>query len=157
MKLLIYAGFLYLIGISVVILLKPVLMFTKDGIWKEFGLGRDTDRYTWMPFWLFAIIWAIMSYIVVVLVASSNTLPGVPVYNEVVVNSSETPVNVNNSNKSSGNKGSNRKASSEMKPGYYVLDAEETIRKGIPKYTYLGPETPNIIFKTAASTADFDD
>jgi hypothetical protein len=150
MKLLIYAGFLYLIGISVIILLKPTLMFTNDGIWKEFGLGRDTDKYTWMPFWLFAIIWAIMSYLFVVLVASSNTLPGVPVYNEVVVNSTEAPINLSNK---SGNKPSGKKVSQqtslEMKPGYYILDAEETIRKGIPKYTYLGPDTPNIIFKTA--------
>lgn len=150
MKLLIYAGFLYLIGISVIILLKPALMFTGDGIWKEFGLGRNSEKYTWMPFWLFAIIWAIMSYLFVVLVASSNTLPGVPVYNEVVVNSSEAPVNKTSNSKISSKKTLHSSSSAlEMKPGYYILDAEETIRKGIPKYTYLGPETPNIIFKTA--------
>ena len=51
-------------------------MFNEDGEWKEFGLGRHPDRYTWLPFWLFAILWAILSYLMVLTLSapsSSNT------------------------------------------------------------------------------------
>jgi hypothetical protein len=65
MSLLIYAGLLYLAGISIILILKPDLMFGKDGTWKEFGLGRNKEKYTWLPFWLFAIIWSIVSYIII--------------------------------------------------------------------------------------------
>ena len=37
-------------------------------------------------------------------------------------------------------------APSDMKSGYYILDVNETMKKGIPKYTYLGPEAPNLIY-----------
>jgi hypothetical protein len=79
MKLLVYSGALYLIGISIILVLKPDLMFSKEGTWKEFGLGRDKMKYTWMPFWLFSIIWSILSYMLVLLMAGSNGLPGVSV------------------------------------------------------------------------------
>ena len=48
MSLLIYSGLLYLAGISIILILKPELMFAKDGTWKEFGLGRNKQKYTWM-------------------------------------------------------------------------------------------------------------
>ena len=34
----------------------------------------------------------------------------------------------------------------EMKPGYYILNAEETAKKGVPKYIYLGPEPPRLVY-----------
>ena len=64
-------------GISVILILKPELMFAKDGAWKEFGLGRNKHKYTWMPFWLFAISWAIISYVVILVIASNTGLSGV--------------------------------------------------------------------------------
>jgi hypothetical protein len=36
----------------------------------------------------------------------------------------------------------------EMKKGYYILDANETARRGIPKYIYLGPESPQLVFRS---------
>ena len=68
MYLLIYSGLLYLLGISIVLMLKPEIMFSADGKWKEFGIGRAKERYTWLPFWLFAIMWAIMSYMMVLVI-----------------------------------------------------------------------------------------
>ena len=47
-------------------------MFSKDGNWKEFGIGRSKERYTWMPFWLFAILWAILSYTIVLVIVSNS-------------------------------------------------------------------------------------
>jgi hypothetical protein len=34
----------------------------------------------------------------------------------------------------------------DMKKGYYILDTNETMKKGIPKYIYLGPEAPNLVY-----------
>lgn len=150
MSLLIYSGFLYLLGISVVLILKPELMFAKDGSWKEFGLGRNKNKYTWLPFWLFAISWAIISYVVVLVIASATGLGGVsnnidvPVQNdslepENVSIKSMTPVLSNNLKKKPN-------TVDDMKPGYYILDANETIKRGVPKYIYLGPEAPNLVY-----------
>jgi hypothetical protein len=74
MTLLIYAGLLYLLGVSIVLAIKPELMFTKEGKWKEFGLGRSREQYTWMPFWLFAIGWAIIAYTILLVIASHTGL-----------------------------------------------------------------------------------
>jgi hypothetical protein len=156
MTLLIYSGLLYLIGISVVLILKPELMFTKDGSWKEFGLGRNKQKHTWMPFWLFAISWAIISYICVLVIASTTGLGGVsnnidvPVKNnsiepENVSMKAMSPVLSNNIIKKSS------LTSNDMKPGYYILDVNETVKKGVPKYIYLGPEAPNLVYNNGES------
>ena len=95
MSLLIYAGLLYLMGISAILILKPELMFAKDGSWKEFGLGRNKQKYTWMPFWLFAILWSIISYVFVLVIASNTGLGGVSNNIDIPVqNNSIEPENV---------------------------------------------------------------
>lgn len=126
-------------------------MFAKDGTWKEFGLGRSKHKYTWMPFWLFAIMWAIVSYIIVLVIASNTGLAGVsnnidvPVQNDALEpeNISMKAMKAMSANVSSPKKPAN---SNEMKPGYYILDANETIKKGVPKYIFLGPEAPNLVY-----------
>ena len=62
---LVIAGLLYLSGIAVMLTIKPRFMFTEEGVWKEFGIGRNPATHTWMPFWLFAILWALVCYILV--------------------------------------------------------------------------------------------
>ena len=63
MEILWLAIFLYSIGLAVVLHFKPALMFhPTTGAWKEFGYQRGS-RYTIFPFWLFAIVWALMSYV----------------------------------------------------------------------------------------------
>jgi hypothetical protein len=45
---------------------------------------------------------------------------------------------------------SNKKITSQnMKNGYYILNEAETMKKGVPKYIYLGPESPNLVFHSA--------
>ena len=39
----------------------------------------------------------------------------------------------------------------DMKPGYYILDVNETVKKGVPKYIYLGPDTPNLVYTNGES------
>ena len=54
---------IYLLGVTIVLYLRPALMFHPGGTWKEFSLNQDPN-HTWMPFWLFSILWAIVSYLV---------------------------------------------------------------------------------------------
>lgn len=151
MTLLIYSGLLYLIGISVILILKPEMMFAKDGTWKEFGLGRNKHKYTWLPFWLFAISWAIMSYIIVLVIASATGIGGVSNNIDIPVQANSIePNNVSMKAMSPvlANSMSRKKPSSvdDMKPGYYILDTNETMKQGIPKYIFLGPEAPNLVY-----------
>lgn len=147
MSLLIYAGLLYLVGISIILILKPNLMFAKDGSWKEFGLGRNNHKYTWMPFWLFTIFWAIISYVIILIIASTTGLAGVSNKIDIPLqNNSIEPQNISMKSMTPVLPKNKISSSNDMKSGYYILDVNETVKQGIPKYIYLGPETPNVIY-----------
>jgi hypothetical protein len=152
MSLLIYSGLLYLAGISIILILKPELMFCKDGTWKEFGLGRNKQKYTWLPFWLFAISWSIISYVIVLVIASNTGLGGVSNNTDIPVQTdSLEPQNVSKkAMKPSLEEGVVNKPNS-TKPGYYILNTNETIKHGVPKYIYLGPEAPNLVYQNSES------
>lgn len=164
MSLLIYAGLLYLLGISIVLMIKPELMFSEKGIWKEFGIGRPSATYTWLPFWLFSMIWAILSYLIVLLIASHTGLAGVHTPTDVSI-TTETldPEYVSRKSSSShavsghsvsGHSVSKKKmAPSDMKDGYYMLDRNETGKRGVPKYIYVGPEAPHMIYHQMDASA----
>ena len=145
MSLLVYSGLLYLLGISIILFYRPELMFNEDGKWKEFGLGRNQQQYTWMPFWMFAIMWAILSYIIVLVIVSHITEPIAMTEINVSAEMIE-PVNVSTKAMSANVPKKIPASINEMKSGYYILDVNETVKKGIPKYTYLGPEAPNLIY-----------
>ena len=150
MSLLIYSGLLYLAGISIILILKPDLMFCKDGTWKEFGLGRNKQKYTWMPFWLFAISWSIVSYVIVLVIASNTGLGGVSNITDIPVQTDALePQNISKKAiKPSLEEGIVNKPNS-TKPGYYILNTNETIKHGVPKYIYLGPEAPNLVYQNS--------
>jgi hypothetical protein len=156
MSLLIYAGLLYLAGISTILLLKPELMFAKDGSWKEFGLGRNKQKYTWMPFWLFAISWSIISYVIVLVIASNTGLGGVSNNIDIPVQTNSIePQNVSMKAIKPATEGVTQKSSSnEMKPGYYILNTNETIKHGVPKYIFLGPEAPNLVYQNSITETE---
>ncbi len=141
MKTLLYSGVLYLAGVAVILLLQPELMFTKEGTWKEFGIGRDSHKYTWMPFWLFTVMWAILSYLIVSTLSGSSehSTPPVSIPNMSISDSLTTQKSVRST------------APINLQPGYYILDVEESAKKGFPKYIFLGPEAPNIIYNNGAS------
>ena len=176
MSLLIYSGLLYLAGISIILILKPELMFAKDGSWKEFGLGRNRQKYTWMPFWLFAMSWSIMSYIIILIIASNTGLGGVSNNIDIPIQTNSLePQNVSTkaikpseefsmpSIKSATNKSVTNKSAADksvtntsapdklaIEPGYYILNTNETIKHGVPKYIYLGPEAPNLVYQNSS-------
>jgi hypothetical protein len=117
-------------------------MFSEKRIWKEFGIGRPSATYTWLPFWLFSMIWAILSYLIVLLIASHTGLAGVHTPTDVSI-TTETLDPEYVSRKSSSKK---KIAPSDMKDGYYMLDMNETSKRGVPKYIYVGPEAPHMIY-----------
>jgi hypothetical protein len=143
MRRLIVAGLIYLTGIAVILVIKPQYMFREDGRWKEFGIGRDPAYFTHVPFWLFAIIWAIISYATVSILEDS-------IYGHVSSQSCEpcqacetspvpapTPRNARNVRNTKVNQ-------KELVPGYYMLNEGATGRNGVPRYVYLGPEDPEL-------------
>jgi hypothetical protein len=137
MKRLLVAGILYLIVISIVLAIKPGLMFTEDGNWKEFGIGRNTNTYTWMPFWLFSILTALVSYILVTLGFSlANNTQNV-IENVVEVNAEDFDLTPAPKPKRARAKG----VPMNLPDGYYMLNREATeAAGGIPKYIYLGKD-----------------
>jgi hypothetical protein len=145
------AGSIYLVGVGIVLWIKPSLMFTPDGDWKEFGIGQREDRYTPFPFWLFCLSWAIVAYFLVLLV-EPYLFPEVS-RNAYKVAPLPAPVEENLVN---SRKRNNRRRiveeevgddfevdeAMELPKGYYVLNKKATRLSGVPKYVYLGPEEP---------------
>jgi len=136
MKLLLYAGVIYLAGIAALLLLQPKLVFREDGSWKEFGVGRDPDNFTWIPLWLFAVLWAILSYMIVLFFAGANLLPGIKTVTEELIDLDSL----------SPRKRAKALSSLEA-PGYYMLSVDSSGKKGTPTYVYLGSSVPNLIYK----------
>ena len=131
MRRLVVGGLLYLTGIAVVLVLKPQYMFREDGRWKEFGIGRDPKNFTYLPFWLFAILWAILSYVFIAILEE-------PIFGESSY-VEEAPIS-RNRNRSLNKR--NNSSNVELTPGYYMLNETSTARNGVPRYVYLGPEEP---------------
>lgn len=125
MRRLIVSGLIYLFGIAIVLLLKPSVMFQEDGRWKEFGIGRDPSYFTYLPFWLFTVVWSIVAYIMVMLIEDSLYIPS---------DSIEFPRNTMRARKAN--------VVEELTPGYYMLNQGATGRNGVPRYVYLGAEAP---------------
>lgn len=46
-------------------------MFDEKGNWKEFGFISN-QKYTWFPFWLFCILWGVLSFAFTNLILISN-------------------------------------------------------------------------------------
>lgn len=62
MNILWFAFGVYILGVSVVLWVRPSLMFDGDA-WKEFGLSQK-GNFTIFPFWMFVLVWTFVSYIV---------------------------------------------------------------------------------------------
>jgi hypothetical protein len=138
------AGLLYLVGVSAILLLKPSLMFTEEGDWKEFGIGRNVKTHTWMPFWFFAILWALTSYILVIIVFSvylpqkqNKTKVNTVAYenNTVIELTPEEFEEALPKPRRSRGKAMN------LPDGYYLKN--NSVTEGVPRYIYLGKGLPD--------------
>jgi hypothetical protein len=148
---------IYLLGVTIVLYLRPALMFHPGGTWKEFSLNPDPN-HTWMPFWLFSVLWAFASYLVAtgiqrfLLSAGSNDIDAdvedmeMPEIEEAPVrNRSRKPVNLDvdvDVEPVSKNMGLNT-----SKNGFYVLNTKKYNSNHVPTYVYYGDQPPEGFMK----------
>jgi hypothetical protein len=142
------AGALYLVGIGIVLILKPSYMFTPDGDWKEFGIGQREDRYTPFPFWIFCIMWALTAYFIVLMLepylTESKVVALTPIGSAAAAANASSNIVYNSRNIRNRRSVSSSESDSaiELPKGYYVLNKKATRLSGVPKYVYMGPNEP---------------
>jgi hypothetical protein len=103
-------------------------MFTPDGRWKEFGIGKG-EEYTTFPFWMFCLLWAFLSFSLVIFIepSSPNVSAGLG-----GVSANRTNANANDTFEDNA---------VELPKGYYVLNKKASKMAGVPKYVYIGEDT----------------
>ena len=130
MSILWFAFGIYIIGVAIVLYIRPGIMFREDGgAWREFGLSGK-GGHTVFPFWLFAVVWAFLSYTIATI--------GAIMFARIAMMSLRPS-------------SSNIHPISELKPpvepiatpGYYVLDQTQA---GPPRYVYFGQSLPGRTF-----------
>ncbi len=126
---------IYIVGIAVVLLIRPANMFQPGGgTWKEFGLS-NTGNYTIFPFWMFAILWAIVSYALGML--------AITFFASVALRSTAlpepSPVPAATANILTPVSETLPPPTSPQLPGYYIM---ETPVNGAPRYVYFGTSPP---------------
>ena len=133
-------------------------MFHKDGRWKEFG--TVSADHTIFPFWMFCFVWAIISYLITLLIIGR---PDVAAATALATRAAKTLEKIETPDDlltplPSKTKGRKIKESiesnyGEMKPGYYLLNTKATKSTGVPKYIYIGKE-PSQSFSTVGGAKD---
>ena len=127
------ACLLYLVGVGVVLYIRPTSMFRPGGTWREFGLS-ESDHHTVFPFWMFALVWAVLSYAIATcffLMITPLTLPsdGIEIYSEPTsfaptIETVPEPVQP-----------------AAQPAGYYIINPDRINSSGA-NYIYYGPEPP---------------
>jgi hypothetical protein len=177
MRTLLLGTVVYLLGIAITLFLRPSLMFLPNGQWKEFGFTDESK--TVFPFWMFCLLWAIVSYLIsnaffsdgpVHLVrntAAATLMSAAPqtITARAAMPDEEEMEDLVETLPVKPTKKSRRRqeapapvpqappaetVSAPMKPGYYKLNKNATERNGVPRYIYVGPEAP-------AGTSDEED
>ena len=161
---------IYIVGVALVLYLRPSVMFHPDnGTWKEFGLdsGRNSTVF---PFWMFTIVWAFLSYalasignVFVANVVLQSTSPeehiATPIseirYTEVmpgsqVIHTENAMVPVSRPRAPRMPKiappppmpmpAPAAAAAATQLPGYYIVEPQAS---GVPKFIYFGHEPPS--------------
>ena len=134
-------------------------MFNTDGAWKEFG--TVSANHTIFPFWMFCIIWAIVSYVLVALAGRSTASTAVVATVGTTIAKSLRPVEPPEDLVTPLPPRTKKKRNSDihteygnMKPGYYVLDAKVAQESGVPKYIYMGNKPKKGGHSNASSSSD---
>ena len=163
MEILWIAIVLYSAGLALVLHFRPALMFNEDGTWKEFGYQRSS-RHTLLPFWLFVIVWAFVSYAIAASITwyfSAATVPAVglsaltsasatfaqPTEEEDDEEEEEDDTMTSVSSlpisgapiSGTAKRGPGRPRKEKPLQGYYVLEKNGD---GLHRYIYYGPDSP---------------
>lgn len=160
MHILFLALTIYLLGTAVVLYLRPRLMFHAGGAWKEFSLNQGPN-HTYMPFWLFTILWSLVSYLVASVIQRSMALSESSVDNDMdIIN--DTLLNDNNNGEILLGNAEDFSPIKEIaepvsktinglnnntKNGYYVLDTNKYSKTQVPMYVYYGDSPPSTAVK----------
>ena len=148
---------LYIVGVGLVLYIRPHSMFhAETGTWKEFGMSRS-NYYTLFPFWMFTLVWAFLSYALatVGMLAFGNfalqTFGPMPSLVEADAAAVEIPKNLATPISkvkvpklpltAATDAYAAAEAAAAATPGYYVL---ETPKSGAPKYVYFGLSPPSL-------------
>jgi len=131
MWVLMWSGLLYIAGVTTLLMWRPSLMFDEEGQWKEFRIGGDRSKYTWMPVWLALLLWALFCFAIVSLIMRKKTPSSAPGRN--IINDMDDIEDVVQIRKRRGRRVA-------LPPGYYVLDRDANNRTGTPHYVYIGEE-----------------
>jgi hypothetical protein len=142
MWVLIWSGLLYIAGVAILLVWRPSLMFNEEGEWKEFRIGGDRSKYTWMPVWLALLLWALFCFTITSLIFKKKTSASGTLNTNTHTNTTRTIID-------DGDEGveevvqvrKRRGRRVALPPGYYVLDREANNRTGTPHYVYIG-ESP---------------
>jgi hypothetical protein len=152
---------IYLLGVTIVLYLRPALMFHPGGTWKEFSLNPDPN-HTWMPFWLFSILWAFVSYLVAaalqrLLLSSSDKVDisedgdgdgdGNDI-EEIPVVKSRRSVRPQVEMEIEAEPVSKTMGLNTSKNGFYVLNTQKYNTNHVPSYVYYGDQPPEGFKKT---------
>jgi hypothetical protein len=140
---------IYLVGTTIVLYLRPSIMFHPGGTWKEFSLNPGPN-HTNMPFWLFSILWAFLSYLIASFIQRMMvTIPteGEPTDFEPI----ELPEPVAELPEPDIGEGptlpepvSKNMGLNKTRNGYYVLNTQKYSRNQVPMYVYYGDSPPPV-------------
>jgi hypothetical protein len=157
---------LYSLGLAAALHFRPALMFHENGTWKEFGYQRDS-RHTILPFWLFSIIWAILSYTLATAIswstvtATASAATSAAYYNGNLGSWSSGPssyeeeeydqdqgseeeevIPVSNMPAKRGRGRPRKTETAQPRTGYYVLEPQGNESDGLRRYVYYGSTPP---------------
>jgi len=136
MRTLLFAAILYLVGIVIILLLRPSIMFDEQGQWKEFG--TVSADHTVFPFWLFCISWSALSYCITLFFMDPSERG--PLLETELPEDLVMPLPSKKKLKAASKQKDAEAPYGSMKPGYYILDSKEMKKSGVPKYIYMGDE-----------------
>jgi hypothetical protein len=125
MTILMLAFGIYIVGVAVVLFIRPQTMF-HENTWKEFGLGNN-GLYTIFPFWLFTFVWAVISYAIAT------------VGNLYIAKLALLSINTKLNNIASPI--STSQATNTPLPGYYLVQPQTS---GTPQFVYFGTNPPTL-------------
>jgi hypothetical protein len=137
---------IYLIGTTVILYLRPSVMFHPGGTWKEFSLHPDPN-HTYMPFWLFSILWALLSYLIATFL--QRRMIGEPQettdFESIEVDEPAPAIVEQDINDFAGVEAepvSKNMGLNKTRNGYYVLNTQKYSRNQVPMYVYYGDSPP---------------
>lgn len=126
---------IYLMGSAFVLYLRPAIMFQPGGTWKEFSLTPGPN-HSYMPFWLFTIIWSFVSYLLASFIQrytmSSMEDDFVQTQEQLETDFEQIAEPVS---KSMG--------LNTTQNGFYVLNTTQTAKNRAPMYVYYGDKPPS--------------